>query len=308
MNRVYLLVIIAVFIVAAALGGAYQFYFKAKMDQYKAHLQTKSLLESRLESMHDTFAGVKPDVLVTEWRNNVNPWRSALRDEGRFFEYGVQTIPPVPEQVVSPRLYYKDQYERMLASIQQEAFPRRIPFTNFGIYDPQSIPGNTASREDVRTWLQRLQFGNDMIRLLLDSGVQAISAIEVWPDKHEKDGLIIERTVGVNMHISAKDLANLLEKLRSAERYYNVKAIKIANPYLLTNPPPPLQVEMIFSVAWFNQRQMETQTGAATAATFATAEHAFSAFGINPIMRREVAPTSGFTRWWRNFRKTWLPF
>ena len=182
MNRVYVVTVLAVVAVVAALGGAYQFYFKAKIDQYRQHQTQKTQLEKKLTDMQNVFSGVKPERLVEEWKNQVNPWFNAVIEEGRFFNLGVEAVPPVPEEVISPRLYYEEQYNKMILKVYSEAYPRYIPTTNFGVYDPNAIPNNTATREEVRQWLQKLKFGQDMIRLFLEHKAVAIYQIEVWPD------------------------------------------------------------------------------------------------------------------------------
>lgn len=308
MNRVYIVTALAVVVVAAALGGSYQFYFKGKIDEYREHQMQKERLVKKLTDLESTFAGVKPERLVQEWKQQVNPWFNAVADEGRFFEFGVEAVPPVPPEVVSPRLYYKDEYEKMMRTLHQEAYPRAIPFTNFGVYDPNAIPNNTATREEVRDWLNKLHFGQEMIRLLLANNVVAIENIDVWPDKVEQDGMLVKRTVGARFVIALGDLVSFLEQLRSAERYYAVEAIRVSNPYLMTSPPPPVTVEMLLTLARFDAQKLEAVPAAsASASSYASPMEALNTFGIRQGEIR-MPQQSGFQRWWRNFRKRYLPF
>lgn len=308
MNRVYVVTALSVLAVAGALGGAYQFYFKAKIEQYRQHETQKDRLEKKLEAMESTFSKVNPERLVQEWKEQVNPWFNAVGDEGKFFNYGVEPVPAVPEEVVSPRLYYEEQYNKMMQSIQQEAYPRYIPVTNFGVYPPSGIPNNTATRDEVRQWLQKLKFGQDMIRLLLEHKAQAILQIEVWPDAHQQESLLVKRTVGAQFVMSLEDLARFLEILRTSERYYNVEAIRITNPYLLTSPPPPVTVEMLLTLGWFNKVQFENQSASASASTYSSPTEALSSFGLQTRQRMQMKRATGFKAWWQRFRKNWLPF
>lgn len=308
MKRVYIFTLIAILAVVGSLGGAYQFYFKAKIEEYRSHQLRKANLEKKLEEMAREFSGVKPEKLVQEWKLQVNPWYNAVADEGSNFKLGVDEVPPVPAEVVSPRLYYKDEYQKMMLAILQEAYPRQIPATNFGVPTPDGIPNNTATPQEVRQWLQRLQFGQDMIRLLLNHNAHRIDNIAVWPDAHKQDGLLMKRTVGAQFVMSLPDLVDFLETLRTSDQYYNVEALRISNPYLLTSPPPPVTVEILFTVGWFNRDKLETATATTSAASFSNASDALSNFGIRARLEAKAAQTSGFTRWWRNFRKRYLPF
>src|SRR5690606_7683982 len=125
----YIFTLIAILAVVGSLGGAYQFYFKAKIEEYRSHQLRKANLEKKLEEMAREFSGVKPEKLVQEWKLQVNPWYNAVADEGSNFKLGVDEVPPVPAEVVSPRLYYKDEYQKMMLAILQEAYPRQIPAT-----------------------------------------------------------------------------------------------------------------------------------------------------------------------------------
>lgn len=309
MKRVYIVTILAIIVVVGSLGGAYQFYFKAKIDAYRQHQTQLDQLDKRLTALETTFSGVKPDVLVTEWKQQVNPWNNALREEGQFFTIDFEEVPPVPEEVVSPRLYYEEQYNKMMLAIMTEAHPKQIPYTNFGVYEPTAIPNNTATRDEVRQWLRKLKFGQDMIRLFLDHKALAIYNIEVWPDTFKANGLLMKRTIGVQFVMNVSDLADFLEFLRTSERYYNVDAIRIANPYLLTTPPPPVTVDMLLTIGWFNRKVVdEPSSTTASASSFGSASEALTTFGIRSGDRTQIVQATGFKRWWRGFRRKWLPF
>ena len=118
----------------------------------------------------------------------------------------------------------------------------------------------------------------------------------------------MKRTIGVQFLISVEDLAHFLEFLRISERYYNVEAVRITNPYLLTSPPPPVTVDMLLTVGWFNANKFENESTAASASCFSSASDALNQFGIRSREGPRVVQPSGFVRWWRNFRKRFLPF
>lgn len=268
--------IIYVLILAAVLSvyvAVYQFYFKEKLEVYRQDVQLKDTMERAYEDLKTTFMGVKPEVIVREWRAQVQPWSDTVLTRSKYFNYGdwftpFETIPVQNAGILKftfdemANNMIDDLYKRVSENMgRYDLFPADIR-EQFRIPTLDELAGVDVNQDEVKDYLARLNFGIRLCDLLLDAKASSISQITIWPVRKEKN-LLDYQTAGMSFTIAMKDLVNLFEeKLHTADRYFCIDALKITYPYVGYNVDPQLNVEMLLTQAAFSGMP-ESRAGAA---------------------------------------------
>jgi len=310
---------VAVFLcVLLALGGVYQFYFKERVYAYTENVEFQKKLEERLDHLGKTFSNTKPEVIVSAWRNEIQPWADAVAQRAAFFvseDYGVE---PVPERQI-PKFHYEEQYHKLFLQLQQDAYTRQppcqIPPTTFGAPRPEDFRGNTMSRDEVVKWLTRINYGCAVTRMLIKANAYTIDAVELWPPRKEYGKLLRMQTVGYQFTMTLRDLVAFLDSLRSQNRYVTIDAISIQNPYLRTPWDPVLTVQLLLTQASF-VTERGTEAGGAAApgggpsVAMSNPADIFNMFNFGPMGMGGGAAQrpSKWKRYWRTFLKYFWPF
>ncbi len=257
LRREHVIAVLAVGLVLAAVGSAYQFYYKQRLARYAENLQTRDSLELVLGDLEKTFESKDPDGLITHLRNQVQPLAEKVVQRGQFFNTGdALQIDPIPEGKLL-RFYYADEFVKMLNELRQDALSRTpycsYPDANtFGAPRPEELEGRTVTEQQVKQWLRLIKFGSAAVRVLMDAKALSIYDVQVWPGRAEYDNMLWMRTVGLSFVMRYADLVAFIDKLQLENRYFNINAISIQNRYLRWPTEPPVEVQMLLTQADYN--------------------------------------------------------
>lgn len=313
---------IILFAVLGVFGGVYQFYFKEKLEVYKRDQEFKEKLEAKLKELENTFSRCKPDVLIREWRTQVQPWRDAVEERAQYFNlggWGQHELPP--EEGGITKFWYDTESKRVLKEFYKEVgekmggynrFPADIR-QNLGIADVDAHwAGKDVTKADVNTELRKLSFGVSLCEMLLEAKIYRLNNFVPWEphQKKEHSRSLNLRTFGINFDITAKNLVKLLDdKLRAADRYFNIDAIKITYPYIAYPQEPVLNVRMLLTQAAYIPPKGPGGAVAAPGAPI-SAQDSFLRQGLGrPPSRRprpEQEELGFFGRAWKWFKRTVL--
>lgn len=330
MKREQIYVVLGVVAVLLTIGGVYQFYFSNLLDQYSQNIARREQLRTRLLELAgpDGFDGYRPASLVSAWRGYIQPWTDALQARAAYFNVEDVAVDPVPEGKI-PKFHYAEEFNKRVLALQTYAYTRNPPcqipadlFGYFGAPTPDSIVTRSVTSQQVVDWLRQFENGARLLRLFIDAGAEAIQEFQIWPARRQFEDMVDMHTVGVQLTIRMEKLAQFIDDLQRANRYFSVDALSIQNSDLLTYYDPPLQVGLLVTQAQLPPEIVRQVTasgdgspaeGAAAAGVSATSgksllelmrEMQASAGGTVAPVRRE----SGFSRWWKDFRRQWLPF
>ncbi len=258
--------IIYVLILAAVLSvyvAVYQFYFKEKLALYRQDVQLRDTLEGAYANLQEKFGGAKPEVVVREWRTQIQPWSDAVLDRAKYFNYGDWFIPreTIPTQSTGIlKFTYDEMANKMVADLykrvgekmgQYDLFPEDIR-QQIGIPSLEDLAGVDVTLDQVKEHLSRLTFGIRLCDLLLDAKATSVEKITIWPVRKEKN-LLDYQTAGLAFTIAMKDLTSLFEEtLHTADRYFSIDALKITYPYVGYNVDPELNIEMLLTQGAFS--------------------------------------------------------
>ncbi len=260
-------VLVAVF---SIMGAAWQFHFKEIFDGYKQDDKLRETLETSYDQLTETFQGYKPELLINEWQNYVQPWRNAREERAGYFNLGDWfEVEFTPDEDRMLKFWYTDESEKMLRDLYMKVYEKmggydRFPQNMRAILNVQTAEdwgGRDISPFEIELNLNYLSFGQSLTEFLLDSKMTSVSAISVWPRRVPAmyANLLELQTVGVQCTITAKDLINMLDKLRQEPRYFSVEAIKISYAYIAYNVEPQLNVGLLLTQARYLTPKDETE-------------------------------------------------
>lgn len=312
-----ILSLVAVF---GVMFAVWQFHFKEIFDGYKEDDRLRDALEKTLTQLQDDFQGYKPELLIEEWQNAIQPWRNAREDRARYFNFGdwydIDLIPPEERML---KFWYTEESNKMIYDLYVKVYERmggydRFPTdlrTQLNVSKEEDWVGKNVAWPEVERNLRQLAFGTKLTLLLLDSNIISVRDLAVWPRRFPEnfDGMLGLQTVGLQVTIAAKDLVKLLENLSQEPRYFTVDSMRIAYPYIAYQPEPQLDVQFLLTQA--NYRAPEeptepllTEQGAAPGAV-PTMVKPRSEEAEQRARAREV-PQGALGKFWRWFRQNVL--
>lgn len=310
-------VIVLTLLLIGSIAGTYavyELYVKQRMQELADHMEEEEQLTSAITRLEETFYRTKPDAVLRVWREQTQPWANAVSRRSEFFNLG--DIPleiEVPEEEI-PKFYYKDVYEKMVETLEDEAYQSQtlISDTTFGIPDPSKFgQGTNPKPEEISGHLVRWEFGAAVTRLFIDAGVIQINNLNIWPERNEIKGLsgdIKSRTIGADITISMRDFVSFMEDLSRRGRYFQVKAIRITNR-TLRDPEANLRVQMILAQAYYEPATESREVAGAVSSTADLKDLFGSLFGNSSSRAAQNKQREEDGRnWWQNFRKKYLPF
>lgn len=285
-------------LILAAFGAVYQFYFKEKLEQYRENIVYRDQLKGVLEQLQNTFGRVKPDVLASRWREEVQPWRDAVLERSRYFGFGDWREHPKYDEDTGTilRFWYDETSNEMILNLYQEVgqkmgqynlVPQDLRY-EFGVASLSDWEQANITEEDAYRNLAQLNFGMNVIRMFMDAEASYIQRISLWPPSQmDRYGTQLNfRPVGVHFSMTTENLVKFLDDLRTRERYFNVSALRITYPYICYPQEPMLDVQMVLSQAIFNELDFEKAASSATG----SAEDAFRSSGMIGRSSRGSAP------------------
>ncbi len=246
-----IVMVLLLIIALAAIGAGYQFWVKETLERYNEDERYAEELERKLEDLQTTFARTKPELVLEQWRNVIEPWEQSIAQRKQYFTLGdAMEIEEVPEDKLA-RYHYEEQYNKLLPALQQEVYEKGVYYqiTGFGVPAPPSLSGASVREEDVERWLRRIALGCDTVRMLADANVRYIQAVELWPPRTEQ-GVLRMHTAGLAFSMNLADLVAFIDRLTTdRNQFYDINAIWIANRNLVASAEPLLEVQMLVTRA-----------------------------------------------------------
>jgi hypothetical protein len=256
--------IIGVLVLLAALGAfgaVYQFYFAEKLEKYKQDEMFKDQLETTYFDLEEFFDARDPDMLVSEWKSQVQPWVDARNDRAQFFSEGDwYEYEAAREEGGLLRVWYGEKSNEMIYELYQRVntsglygFPQDIR-QEFGVPYADDWANVNVTEKMVTRELRQLSFGIALCEALIDAKVRAINRLDIWdPRERPKDqGLLVFRTVGVDCYMSMKDFIDFVEdELMLADRYFEIDQLRISNPQIAASrsQEPVMQIQFLLTQA-----------------------------------------------------------
>lgn len=256
---IYIAVMTASFLLFA---GVYYFFLQKQLTAYKKDEDLKKAYENALKDLETTFSQTDPQVLIREWRSQVVPWEEALKERAGFFNLSNWTDHEIPpKEGVILKFWYEEQAQKMEKQLYEKVgekmgrydlFPQNIRKA-LGVMTLDEISRMDVTEQLVNRELAKFAFGIKMCELLLDSKVASLDDIVYWPPIQNSpnfEKLLSFFVFGVRCTMTMKDFVNFVEqKLRLADRYFHINALRIQYPYIAYNVEPYLQIEMVISQA-----------------------------------------------------------
>lgn len=313
---VYTLVLASVL---AGFGAVYQFYFKLKLEQYAADERWLASLETTFTQLENTFAGYKPEVLITAWRSEQQPWADAVDTRVGYFNYGDWLdVEGRPAEGEMWKFWYEKQVNNRLWELYQKVgqtmgsynfFPQDIR-ANLGVKSLEDWQSGDVTERDVMGELQLLELGVKACELLLDNKASSVVDVHIWPVRTEQrfGNDLRFRTVGVSFTMAPRDFVAFLENLRLADRYFHIDGLRVVNTCIACQTEPHYTVDMLLSQArYFPPAQGDAPRGIAMAggAAGGGAQAVFSNMDDGPRSRRGAQPEEEpgvFGRAWKWFK------
>lgn len=304
--------IITGMIVVVTLGvtyAVYEFYVKKTLTRLSEHQAERKQLEDKIKSLEETFEKTNPEVVLSTWRGEMEPWIQAVNQRSNFFNMADMPMSTkIPEEAI-PRFYYREEYPKLSDRLVNLGYRRAciLQNTTFDVPTVEEISRTNPTREEVSEWLTKYKYASAMTELLIDANAREILDVSVWPPRVSANGKLEIHTTGFSFTISTmRDLVKFLEDLSISNRYFAVEALKISNQTLRA-PGVPLHVELILSQARFFEKG---QGGGSTAggapgdpglpefggSGLAALSNVFGGSGLGRVKREEVP-------WWRKMLK-----
>jgi hypothetical protein len=160
------------------------------------------------------------------------------------------------------KFWYTEESEKMLRDLYTKVYQKMGGYERF----PQNIRNimNVQTSDEwgdkdpapfeVEINLAYLSFAQSLTNFLLEEAkVTSVSAMSMWPRRAPGAfmGLLGLQTVGLQVTMTAKDLVNMLDKLRQEPRYFSIEALKITYPYIAYNVEPQLNVSFLLTQAMY---------------------------------------------------------
>ena len=261
MNKEKALYISALVAVLLIIGAVYQFYFRAKLEEYGNDQKLLEALNATHGQLKGAFGNGDPDDVIRAWSGEVEAWKDAIDTRVPFFSDNLWRIheqPPEGELIL--QFWYGDQTTKVINDfvrrVQEkygatawQAVPQGFPHniqTMFGVTAAQQWQGLNVTPELVNQELERLSYGISAFELLMNNGAQRIAFVKV--EELGSSGFIGKDVdyvrIAYSFSMDMKTLATFLDKLKSDESYYSVQGMKLTYPLILDRREPLIQVDM----------------------------------------------------------------
>ena len=316
MNRIQVLVVIGLLAALSGTGAVYQFYVKARIAELAAHEAQAAALESTIAKMEEIFEKTVPEVMISGYRQQFQPWEDAVIRRATFFpapEQGAEIA--VPKEVI-PKFYYREQFPEMQRKLEQEAWEKGVAYPQqltFGAPAPSSMASSNPSADLVSQWLTDYAVGAALVRMLLDANAKSIDEIQIWPDRvneRGREGFAVH-TTGYKFTMSMRDVVRFLDKLRGEKQHYTIEGFWIYNRNLRDAASDVVDVNLIVSKTSYLQTTVNTAGAPVGGDRFDVSQSKIkSVFGSSVGksgfggQRKQNTNSGGFVKW----MLSWFPF
>ena len=304
MKKVHIITGLIVVVTLGVTYAVYEFYVKKTLTRLSEHIAERKQLEDKIKSLEETFEKTSPEVVLSTWRGEMEPWIQAVNQRSNFFNMADMPMSTEIPEEKRPRFFYRDEYPKLRDRLVSLGYERGciLQNTTFNVPTVDGISGTNPTREQVSEWMTKYKYASAMTELLIDANAREIFDVAIWPPRVSANGKLEIHTTGFSFTISTmRDLVKFLEDLSISNRYFAVEALKISNQTLRA-PGVPLHVEMILSQARFFEKG---QGGASTAGVsgdsglpafggggLAALSNVFGGGGLGRVKREEMP-------WWR---------
>ena len=268
MTKTRIIFVSVVLAVLIGFGAVYQFYLKERLAELKKQDTYKKDLYGKLMSLDTTFEGVKPELLISTWRQQVQPWMDKRQQLAQYFNTGdwFTLEEDVPTSGTILIYWYGEQSTKMLQKLYEECANALGPYyqqlipnirETFGVATVEQWQGQEITVTMVSRELRKLAFAINLVKLFVIEGkVKSLNEIIEWPIEdpavnYEK--LVIIRRYGVHFTSTMKDLCKFFgETLLAPDKpkHYTIEAFRIKYPNILNQQEPVLDVQIILAMAF----------------------------------------------------------
>jgi len=305
--------VISALILLAVLGGfgaVYQFYLAEKLQKYRDDEAVKLQLEQAFVDLQNTFSGIQPEVLVSAWKAEVQPWtatlqaRSARFDAANWYEHPM--YPEDGRQIV--KFWFdeavNEQFSELYQQVRETPGLYRFPGPEqvrgaLGIPSLQELENMDMTRQQAYRHLRRFSFYRSVADMLLRSRVSSVNDINLWPMRQVQDHnqLLNMQSVGIDINMTARDFVQFVDnQLRTADRHFTIEGLRVSYPYIAYPQEPQLRIQMILTRAQYRARP-QGEAGPAggvqqAAATGGGGQSAVDLYALGNLQRqrREAEP------------------
>ncbi len=257
MRREYIIAIVVMALIAGGVFAVYQFYLKERLEKYAKDQLRLEQLTTKYTELKTKFNNTQPQKVIEDVAGRVNPWKEAVDDRGEYFNIGdFRTIDPVPDDVLSYKLYYLERapkvYNEFKEYLRNEGKENAVGVNLwFRAPPPDRVTDLRPNKLHVAAWLGAMQYGHSTVKMFVDANVITLRQLRLWETRVDHQ-ILDAYTTGVDFDMTMEDLVTLFDKLRfDRDRYYDVNAFRIKNPYLKGEfaNDPWLQTEMLITSA-----------------------------------------------------------
>jgi hypothetical protein len=295
----------------------WQFHFKEVFAGYKEDDRMRASLEDTLTQLQENFQGYKPELLIEEWKNKVQPWRDAREERAGYFSFGDWfDIDVKPQEARILKFWYTEESNKMIYDLYAKVYERMGGYDRFpndlrkilNVAKEEDWEGKDVTWPEVEVNLRQLSFGIKLATMFLDANVSSIKDIVAWPYRvpDTYSGMLGLKTVGLHITIPAKELVKMLEKIGQEPRYFNVDSIKISYPYIAYAVEPQLDIQFLLTQANYLQPKDPQEPTVVSSAGEANSQgDRQMATSRRRGREPEVAP-GAVQRFWRWFKRVVL--
>jgi len=263
LRREYIIAIVIVALLGGGVFAVYQFFLKERLEGYAKDQLKLEQLEKKYVELSEKFENTKPKAVIEDVANRVNPWKEAVDQRGDYFNIGdFKKIDPVPEDHLSYKLYYMEKAPKVEAAFYdylRDEGKSNVVGTGIDLWfsapRPDRVKDLRPDQSEVAVWLMAMQFGSSFVKMFIDADVISLRQMLLWEARIDQQ-VLEAYTAGVDFEMTMEDLVSFMDELRfDRDRYYDVNAIRIKNPYLMGAwaNDPYLQVEMLVTTADYKE-------------------------------------------------------
>ncbi|MBX7255433.1 MAG: hypothetical protein K1Y02_03640 [Candidatus Hydrogenedentes bacterium] len=268
LRKEYIITLVALLLFGGGGYAVWKFYFSAQLDKYREDVKYLDGLKAKLDELQKRFGNQKPEDILTQYAELVQPWSEALDQRGKFYSADAYVKVDTPPEKVVLREYYAEQYQKIVQEVSTLAYNKGVQMPgvdlSFGQNRPDELRGRAVNNMEVMIWIAGLQLGAGFTKELINHNPAYIEAVDMWDPRPNLE-ILNARTFGVAMWIRMKDLLELYKDLNeNKSMYYCVTGMKITNGQLRSAVDPYLRVEMLVDIAAYQPNAVVAIAGAQT--------------------------------------------
>lgn len=255
LRKEYIVALVALLVFGGGGYAVWKFYFSAQLEQYRADVKNLETLKAKLEELQKRFGNQKPEDILTQYTQLVQPWSEALDERAKFYSFQSFVKVETPPANTVMRQFYAEQYQKIVQELTTLAYNKGVNMagvdTSFGQSRPDDLRGRTVTNTEVTYWLSNMQLASGVVKELINHNAAYIETVDMWAPRPNAE-VLTAQAFGAVIWIRMKDLLELYKDLNeNKSMYYNVLGMRVTNGSLRSYVDPYLRVEMVIDVAAF---------------------------------------------------------